>query len=549
MQKTNQTLMRNNRSRMVKRTVCLILFIILSLIQLLVGRAGAVGTRGIMVTALEKSSGEKKEVKLYNKSYAVIIGIDYLNRPNDRLTYAVRDAKGVENTLKKHFKFDQVISLYDQQATRDRILELLLGRMSKLDSEDALFIFFAGHGVTEKTRFGDLGYLVPFDGEIKQADKYYKNISMSQIRDEICKKGPKHIFFVADACYSGLLVDKRGTGKRKTLRSYEYLKELAKEPVCQVLTAGSKDQKVLDGGPKGHSVFTGRLIEALEGVEDFITASELSQRVKERVYADANARNHVQTPKDGELFGLGDFIFVPAVEKSGHEMPPHPMAMYQPKRIDGCEDYHCGHEHGAVFCHGGALFYLRSSRGTGYSDCYERATSVAEKLNNAMQIADSEFKLKWDGDTPTIWHIRNDGSEIEKIVTITSGDVMGYERRAEIFPDKSLKRKLFDPQRKVRGKTAGKIVVAEWWLALLTDHFKLMVKSEKPTETINTYYGEVLYEMWKRAKKDDSFNMPTWNKIVKGLSAQDRKKLHEAARIIPEDFFDNWKIWRKYMLN
>jgi len=37
--------------------------------------------------------------------------------------------------------------------------------------------------------------------------------------------------------------------------------------------------------------------------------------VKEKVYSDANARGHIQTPKYGELFGLGDYVFVPSIER------------------------------------------------------------------------------------------------------------------------------------------------------------------------------------------------------------------------------------------
>jgi len=53
----------------------------------------------------------------------------------------------------------------------------------------------------------------------------------------------------------------------------------------------------------------------LENTDDFITATEISSIVKERVFSDAKARGHVQTPKYGELFGLGDYVFVPSLER------------------------------------------------------------------------------------------------------------------------------------------------------------------------------------------------------------------------------------------
>jgi hypothetical protein len=78
-----------------------------------------------------------------------------------------------------------------------------------------------------------------------------------------------------------------------------------------VLTAGGKGEEALDGGPRGHSVFTGRLIEILESAPDFITANELQASIREKVYSDAQARNHTQTPGFGALYGLGDFVFIP----------------------------------------------------------------------------------------------------------------------------------------------------------------------------------------------------------------------------------------------
>ncbi len=84
-------------------------------------------TRGLSVVAKDSASGKQAEVRLYNKSYAVIIGIDrYQNLSADhQLQNAVKDAKGVENVLLKNYQFDKLITLQNEKATRDRIMELL----------------------------------------------------------------------------------------------------------------------------------------------------------------------------------------------------------------------------------------------------------------------------------------------------------------------------------------------------------------------------------------------------------------------------------------
>jgi hypothetical protein len=275
-----------------------------------IGVAYAAETRGLTIVAKDSASGRQGEVKLYNKSYAVIIGIDnYLHLPSDRqLKNAVIDSKGVEEVLRKNYQFDRIITLYNEQATKDRIMEVLTEELpAQMGKEDALFLFWAGHGNQEKSDYGDLGYLIPFDGT---TDKIRKNLTMAEIRDTISKKIPaKHVFYVMDACYSGLLTTRSVDGK--TRRDLGYLKEITKESARQVLTAGSKGEEALDGGPKGHSVFTGRLIEILESASDFITANELQASIREKVYSDASARNHTQTPGFGALYGLGDFVFIP----------------------------------------------------------------------------------------------------------------------------------------------------------------------------------------------------------------------------------------------
>ena len=270
----------------------------------------AAETRGLSVIAKDSSSGRQDEVRLYNKSYAVIIGIDrYANLPAGRqLQNAVKDAKGVEDVLRKNYQFDKIITLHNDQATKDRIMEVLTEELpAQMGRDYALFLFWAGHGNQEKSEYGEIGYLIPYDGS---TDKIRKNITMAEIRDTVSKKIPaKHVFYVMDACYSGLLTTRTVDGK--TRRDLSYLKEITKESARQVLTAGGKGEEALDGGPKGHSVFTGRLIEILENAPDFITANELQASIKEKVHSDASARNHIQTPGFGALYGLGDFVFIP----------------------------------------------------------------------------------------------------------------------------------------------------------------------------------------------------------------------------------------------
>ncbi|MEI6206874.1 MAG: SUMF1/EgtB/PvdO family nonheme iron enzyme [Desulfuromonadales bacterium] len=286
----------------------------LALALLLAQTIFAADTRGLTVVAKDSVTNQSGEVKLYNKSYAVIIGIDrYQNLPPDRqLAYAVKDAEGISATLKKHFKFDRIATLYNQEASKERIMKLLTSELPRdMGPEDSVFLFWAGHGNQDSSADGEIGYLIPYDGS---ADEIYKNITMTEIRDTVSKKLPaKHVFYAFDACYSGLLTTRAVDTKSR--RDLAYMKEITKERVRQVLTAGSKGQEVLDGGRNGHSVFTGRLIEILEAAGDYITANEIQAIIKEKVYGDAIGRGLNQKPDFGRLSGSGDFVFIPNIEQ------------------------------------------------------------------------------------------------------------------------------------------------------------------------------------------------------------------------------------------
>jgi len=253
--------------------------------------------------------------QIYDQMIAVIIGIDrYQNLGVDeQLNYAVHDARGVAALLKDKYSFN-TITLYNENATRSQIMKILQGDLAETGSNDAVLIYFAGHGITKKTHQGMLGYLLPSDGSTKR-NEMHKNISMQQIKSDICPLiQAKHVLIIADACFGGLLLSTRATHPNSSY-DLSYLKEITNERVRQIITAGAENERVLDEGQDGHSVFTGRLIEKLKQVDRYITANQLGEDLKQKVYSDAIERGHTQRPNVGKIYGIGDFVFIPDVAK------------------------------------------------------------------------------------------------------------------------------------------------------------------------------------------------------------------------------------------
>lgn len=266
-------------------------------------------TRGIKVVTKDKISGLEEELKLYDNMYALIIGIDNYSKLSfhQQLQYAVSDAKAVVRTLSDKFAFSDIKTLYNERATRENILKTI-SEFRTTGEEDAIFIFFASHGWTESTPDGELGYLIPTDGSLKP-EEMYLNISMSQLKELLKPIPAKHIFVVVDACYSGTLLVTRGLESEPAI-DLAYFKEITRGRVRQVLTAGGKGQEVMDGGPGGHSVFTGYFLRFLEKADSYITAKQLGFKVPEQVYMVARERGHTQIPQFGNLIGEGDFVFI-----------------------------------------------------------------------------------------------------------------------------------------------------------------------------------------------------------------------------------------------
>src|SRR3954465_5414817 len=128
-----------------------------------------------------------------------------------------------------------------------------------LAPNDRLIVFFAGQGTTVDSVRGPVGFLVPVDG--RKADKSTL-VRWDQWTSDADLTPPKHIWFIMDACYSGLAMQRSFTGGEK-----RFVSSMLQRFSRQVITAGKPDETVADsGGLTGkNSLFTGHLIQGIQG--------------------------------------------------------------------------------------------------------------------------------------------------------------------------------------------------------------------------------------------------------------------------------------------
>lgn len=243
---------------------------------------------------------------LYRESHALVIGInDYRKAPP--LGYARQDAEAVAKVLVDRIGFaaSNVCVLIDAEATALSIRSAIAHLANAhVQPNDRCCVFFAGHGHTRTGRHGEIGFLVPHDGDAEDLSSLIRWSDLTGGSDLI---RARHVLFLMDACYGGLALTR--TSRPGSMR---FLRDMLGRAARQVLTAGKADEVVADsGGPRpGHSVFTGHLLEALEGAaathDGVMTANGVMAYVYDKVARDPNSR---QTPHYGHFDGDGDLIF------------------------------------------------------------------------------------------------------------------------------------------------------------------------------------------------------------------------------------------------
>lgn len=189
------------------------------------------GITGLMLGLLSLPTllfaGGVRDADFYGKSWAVVIGINEYQSEQYNLEYAVNDAEAVAVRFEQ-MGFEEVISITDQQATRENILQLLTDELpQEVGNNDRLVIFYAGHGATgqllnpaERLNGQDrVGFLVPHDAvfnfsivdntiPVENYQEFLRTtnfISLDDLRNVADTIRAKHILYILDGCYSGFL--------------------------------------------------------------------------------------------------------------------------------------------------------------------------------------------------------------------------------------------------------------------------------------------------------------------------------------------------------
>ncbi len=239
---------------------------------------------------------------MQTNNFLLVIGIDKYNTPNFQpLNNAVSDAKQLIKVLEGKYNFQEQKYLFDENATRENIINELNELSNAVLEDDYVVIFFAGHGWEEPTN--KLGYIIPHNAQNKASF-----VSFNEVKnDYINFLKAKHILVIFDCCYATNFISRtRGTNFGN---SYSYDKRQLLS--SRYFLASGGEEPVLDGKGKPNSPFMNYLLRFLEdNTKKHFAITELGVFLKENV-GDVCKQQPICEPiqdLEGHTKG-GEFIF------------------------------------------------------------------------------------------------------------------------------------------------------------------------------------------------------------------------------------------------
>ena len=228
--------------------------------------------------------------------HALLIGVnEYMDPSITQLDGPIADAGKLKDVLTRNYTFEEENITFLKNPTRTEIIETFDELQAKIDEDDNLLIFYAGHGVWDE----DLkqGFWLPSDAKRTSKAAWLSN---AMIRDYIGGIHTKHTLLVADACFSGGIFKTRDMFVQNMASL-----ELAKLPSRKAITSGAM-KTVPD-----KSVFIEYLTKRLEENDRSLLPAEiLFSSFKIAVMNNS----HGQVPQFGDIKGAGDeggdFIFL-----------------------------------------------------------------------------------------------------------------------------------------------------------------------------------------------------------------------------------------------
>jgi len=240
------------------------------------------------------------------KFYAIVIGNNNYQYLTD-LQNAHSDARAVHELLQSEYRFNSELLL---DATGSEIYEAFGNVTAKLEENDLVLIYYAGHGHSAQSE----SYWLPVETKSKDyADD--DGLSSYKISRWVRQMPAKHVMIVADSCYSGSGIETSG-GFRYDIKTLEASLPFFLKSKSRTMLSSGGEAPVMDGdGADGdHSVFAEAFLGLLSENQGVLHAGALHDYLVERVKFSAQGAGVRQTPQFGSIESAGhengQFVFL-----------------------------------------------------------------------------------------------------------------------------------------------------------------------------------------------------------------------------------------------
>lgn len=239
-----------------------------------VGLVGGPNTFTATAHNKERVESDPQTVELFSdhasKSstcHVLAVGINQYKNPRMSLNYAKPDADSFSKLMDEKgaslFKSIELHTLYDEQATREKILSKMDDLATRVNPEDVFIFYYAGHGSMVENQF----YFIPTE-TLRLYDQ--STLNKEAIEAMVIQEKFKHIkalkqLIIMDACQSGGSVEllaNRGASEEKAIA------QLSRSAGIHVMASAGSEQFAAEFADLGHGLFTYVLIRALQGEAD-----------------------------------------------------------------------------------------------------------------------------------------------------------------------------------------------------------------------------------------------------------------------------------------
>jgi WD40 repeat protein len=288
-----------------------------------------------------RNSGSDTALPGFERSLAVVIGINAYSHGIPPLHNAVRDANAVADSLER--QGFEVLRLLDSQATLSSLSSLLSHHLSSLSSPpDRLLLYFAGHGLAHTDEQHQLsGFLLPSDARRDDTSSYWP---MAALREALRHLPCRHLLLILDCCFAGAFPHPSSRDIRapslpaplylerfrhfSSRRSFQLLLSTAHDELASDRLLAKPAQESLGDGL--HSPFALALLQGLEpssladtNQDGLLTAAELYTFLRDRLLSLVPSHCQ-QTPSLWHLdwHDGGEFLFLLSDSDAFPALPP-----------------------------------------------------------------------------------------------------------------------------------------------------------------------------------------------------------------------------------